>query len=62
MRGGLITSIALLTGCVNNVEIGDHSNSPSLGEQLVELHLARQAGAISEGEYNRMKLKLVRGR
>jgi len=61
MRGGLITSIALLTGCINNVEIGNSNGNPKVGEQLMALHQAHQAGAISDQEYNQLKLKLFHG-
>lgn len=55
----LIAMVALvvLSGCVR-VDIGD--SKPTLGEQIMDLYQAKQAGVISEAEFKSLRLKLFK--
>ena len=58
-----ILAASLLTGCVaaggkNTTEI----YNPTLGQQLIDLQKAKDAGAISDAEYQAQKAKFLNGR
>jgi hypothetical protein len=52
----------LLTGCLN-LQLGGGTRSevqaPTVGQQLLDLQKAKDAGAISEAEYQAQKTKLL---
>jgi hypothetical protein len=54
--------VFLLTGCVG-LQLGGGSKNttiqPSVGQQLVDLKKARDAGAITEDEYRCQRAKLL---
>jgi len=59
---GVLTSM-LLAGCVSaggktNVEM----HNPTLGQQLIDLQKAKDAGAINDAEYQAQKAKLLNER
>lgn len=51
----VVAAMLMLGGCVR-VDIGD--SKPTLGQQMVDLYQARQAGAISESEFKTLRVKL----
>ena len=54
--------MTLLTGCLN-LELGGGSTtkpqSPTLGQQLIDLQKAKDTGAISDIDYQMQKTKLL---
>ncbi len=50
-----------LSGCVAAIGNRDaqHSSSGTLGQQLIDLQKAKEAGAISEAEYQSQKARLL---
>jgi hypothetical protein len=59
-----LTAMLLLTGCLE-LHLGGGSKSeaqyqnPSVGQQLIDLQRAKDAGAISAEEYQAQKAKLL---
>jgi hypothetical protein len=57
-----LASLTLLTGCLN-LELGGGSTTrtqaPTLGQQLIDLQKAKDAGAISDADYQAQKAKLL---
>jgi hypothetical protein len=52
-----------LSGCVAAIGNRDaHHGNGTLGQQLIDLQRARQAGALSEGEYQTQKARLLNTR
>jgi len=57
-------ALVLLTGCIG-LQFGGGSKpqqvqtAPTLGQQLADLKMARDRGAISESEYEVQKAKLL---
>jgi starvation-inducible outer membrane lipoprotein len=60
--GVLACSLALLllTGCIAAIGNGE-SRSATVGQQLVDLQKAKDAGALTEAEFQEQKAKLLRG-
>jgi hypothetical protein len=60
----LVSTITLLTGCSWQVGGGPKSVTmqPTTGQQLVDLQKAKDAGAITESEYQAQKAKLLGGK
>jgi hypothetical protein len=59
-----LSAVALmLSGCViamGNRDLGQpRATSPTLGQQLVDLKKARDAGALTEAEYEQQRQKLL---
>ena len=56
-----LSAILLFTGCVAAVGSGPKTtvNQPSVGQQLIDLQNAKNAGAITEAEYQQQKSKLL---
>ena len=56
-----ISSLALLTGCETHLGGGTTNKveSPTLGQQLIDLQKAKEAGAITDAEYQAQKAKLL---
>lgn len=55
-----LCAVVFLSGCV--AAIGNRGPSPSnatLGQQLIDLQKAKEAGAITEAEYQSQKAKLL---
>lgn len=61
LSAGFLT-MTLLTGCLN-LELGGgtttRAQSPTLGQQLIDLQKAKEAGAITDAEYQAQKAKLL---
>jgi hypothetical protein len=59
---GLVAT-ALLAGCVGGLSLGGGTktttNAPTVGQQLVDLQKAKDAGAITDAEYQAQKAKLL---
>ncbi len=57
-----LSAVVLFTGCLA-LDLGGGSKSeekkPTVGQQLIDLKAARDAGAISEGEYQTQKARLL---
>ncbi len=57
-----VAALFLLTGCLA-LDIGGGSSSksqaPTLGQQLMDLQKAKDAGAINEAEFQTQKAKLL---
>lgn len=53
---------SLLTGCLN-LQLGggttNRGQSPTVGQQLIDLQQAKERGAITEAEYQSQKLKIL---
>ena len=54
--------LMLLTGCLN-LEFGGGTKSemqkPTVGQQMIDLQKAKDAGAISDAEYQSQKSKIL---
>lgn len=60
---GLMATMFLLTGCVAAIGNRDANGSnTTLGQQLIDLQKARDAGAISEADYEIQKSRLLQTR
>lgn len=59
----LASALFLLTGCIGGLSLGGGTKTtvqkPSLGQQLVDLKKARDAGALTEAEYQDQKHKVL---
>jgi len=57
-----LSSLMLLTGCLG-LSVGGGTTSknqcPTLGQQLIDLQKAKDAGIISDAEYQAQKAKLL---
>ncbi len=57
-----LSALTLLTGCIG-LHIGGGSTtrpeSATIGQQLIDLQKAKDAGAISDAEYQAQKAKLL---
>lgn len=56
-----LTALLCLTGCVAAIGNRDaqHSSGGTLGQQLIDLQKAKEAGAITEAEYQTQKARLL---
>jgi hypothetical protein len=55
-----LASSCLLSGCVAAIGNRDGARSnATLGQQLIDLQKAKEAGAISEAEYDAQRAKLL---
>lgn len=56
------SAMTLLSGCIG-LSLGggttSKSQSPTLGQQLTDLQMAKNSGAINETEYQTQKAKLL---
>jgi hypothetical protein len=55
-------SIALLSGCLNLQLGGGTTNkpqSPTVGQQMIDLQQAKATGAINDAEYQTQKAKIL---
>ncbi len=59
-----LTAMTLLVGCETHLGGGttNRIEQPTLGQQLIDLHRAQEAGAISDQEYQAQKAKLLNGK
>ena len=57
----VFSAMTLLTGCAWQVGGGSKhvTMEPTVGQQLIDLQKAKEAGAISESEYEAEKTKLL---
>lgn len=57
-----LSSVMLLTGCLD-LHLGGgvttRSEKPTVGQQLIDLHKAKDAGIITEAEYQAQKTILL---
>ena len=57
-----LTALTLLTGCIG-VSLGGgsstHTQAPTVGQQLIDLQKAKDAGIITDAEYQAQKAKLL---
>ena len=57
-----LSAMTLLTGCLA-IQLGGGSTSkpqsPTVGQQLIDLQQAKDAGAITDAEYQAQKAKLL---
>ena len=57
-----LSAMTLLTGCLA-IQLGGGSTSkpqsPTVGQQLIDLQKARDAGAITDAEYQAQKAELL---
>jgi hypothetical protein len=57
-----LSSIMLLTGCIG-VQLGggtsNRTQAPTVGQQLIDLQKARDAGIITDAEYQAQKAKVL---
>jgi hypothetical protein len=57
-----LTAMTLLTGCIG-VSLGGgsttHTQAPTVGQQLIDLQKAKDAGIITDAEYQAQKAKLL---
>jgi hypothetical protein len=64
LLAGLLV-MTLLTGCLN-LELGGgtttKAQSVTVGQQLIDLQKAKDAGAISDADYQSQKAKLLNGK
>ncbi len=58
-----LSAMTLLTGCLN-LQLGggttSRPQSPTVGQQLMDLQHAKDTGAITEAEYQAEKAKILR--
>jgi hypothetical protein len=56
-----LSALLLLSGCVVGVGSGAKTitQKPTLGQQLVDLQKAKDAGAINDAEFQAQKAKLL---
>ncbi len=55
-----LSAILLLSGCVAAIgNRGTDRSTGTLGQQLIDLQKAKDAGAISEAEYETQKARLL---
>lgn len=56
-----LTGLLLLSGCVAAIgnRDGRHSGNATIGQQLIDLQKAKEAGAISDAEYQKEKARLL---
>lgn len=52
-------SLSLLGGCVAAIGNGEHKPQATVGQQLVDLKKARDAGALNEQEYAEQRAKVL---
>ena len=55
-----LSAMLCLSGCVAAIGNRDaHHGNGTLGQQLIDLQKAKEAGAISEAEYQNQKARLL---
>lgn len=52
-------AIVMLTGCVAAIGNRDSSKSTTLGQQLIDLKKAKDAGALNDAEYEQQRARLL---
>lgn len=60
----VVSAVTLLAGCAWQVGGGPKSATikPTTGQQLIDLKSARDAGAITDAEYQTQKAKVLGGK
>jgi len=56
-----LCALTLLTGCLG-LQLGNnttHTQSPTMGQQLIDLQKAKDAGIITDAEFQAQKAKLL---
>jgi hypothetical protein len=60
-----LASMTLLTGCLN-LQLGGgtttKAQSATVGQQMIDLQKAKEAGAITESEYQTQKARILCGK
>jgi hypothetical protein len=55
-----LTAMTLFTGCIGlQVGGGTSNHTPTVGQQLIDLQKAKDAGIITDAEYQAQKAKLL---
>jgi len=56
-----LCAVTLLTGCETHLGGGttNRIEQPTLGQQLIDLQRAKEAGAINDSEYQAQKARLL---
>jgi len=57
-------AMTLLTGCETHLGGGttNRIEQPTVGQQLIDLQRAKEAGAITDADYQAQKAKLLNGK
>jgi hypothetical protein len=55
----LITTLPLFAGCIAVEGHTPPRTNPTVGQQLIDLQRARDAGAMNESEYQQQRAKLL---
>jgi hypothetical protein len=58
LAGGVLVAL-MLTGCGGTTEVIQPQVNVSVGQQLIDLKKARDAGALTESEFQRQKEQLI---
>ena len=58
LAGGVLVAL-MLTGCGGTTEVVQPQVNVSVGQQLLDLKKARDAGALTESEFQRQKEQLI---
>jgi len=58
LAGGVLVAL-MLTGCGGAREVVQPHVNVSVGQQLIDLKKARDAGALTESEFQRQKEQLI---
>lgn len=58
LAGGVLVAL-MLTGCGGTTEIVQPQVNVSVGQQLIDLKKARDAGALTDAEFQRQKEQLI---
>ncbi len=57
-----LSSLMLFTGCIG-VQLGggtsNHTQAPTVGQQLIDLQKAKDAGIITDADYQAQKAKVL---
>jgi hypothetical protein len=57
---GALAALLLLSGCVASIgNSGAQRGNATLGQQLIDLQKAKEAGALTESEYQTQKTRLL---
>jgi hypothetical protein len=58
--GALLASVLALSGCLAISGSTEKRNSPTVGQELQDLQVAHEKGAINDAEYNAAKARLLK--
>lgn len=55
----VLCTCLMLSGCGGGAEVKTSTTTVSVGQQLIDLKKARDAGSLSESEHERLKSQLI---